>query len=147
MSQGLKNGAGNKEDLGMQEWKKKGNLIVLPSPHVVTINKFQVLLSSIICLPSYPIGRRYLPYSSPTQYKRLIKSAWPTRPLSCSLYPGCKNGLRTPVQCWLSLGLAHCVHSISHSNKLYFSLILSHVWKFFSNPHTNKMQILTSTRQ
>ena len=25
-------------------------------PHVVTINGFQVLLSSITCLPSYPIG-------------------------------------------------------------------------------------------
>ena len=34
-------------------------------PHVVTINGFQVLLSSITCLPSYPIGRRYLPYSFP----------------------------------------------------------------------------------
>ena len=44
-------------------------------PHVVTINRFQVLLSSITCLPSYPIGRRYLPYSSPTQYMCLIQSA------------------------------------------------------------------------
>ena len=34
-------------------------------PHVVTINGFQVLLSSITCLPSYPIGRRHLPSSSP----------------------------------------------------------------------------------
>ena len=34
-------------------------------PHVVTINGFQVLLSSMTCLPSYPIGRRYLSYSSP----------------------------------------------------------------------------------
>ena len=31
------------------------------------------------------------------------------------------------------LELAHCSNSISHSNKLYFPLILSHVWKFFSN--------------
>ena len=29
-------------------------------PHVVTINGFQVLLSNITYLPSYPIGRRYL---------------------------------------------------------------------------------------
>ena len=45
-------------------------------PHVVTINGFQVLLSSITCLPSYSIGRRYLPYSPPTtQYMCLIQSA------------------------------------------------------------------------
>ena len=44
-------------------------------PHVVTINRFQVLLSSITCLPSYPIGRRHLPSSSPTQYMCLIQSA------------------------------------------------------------------------
>jgi len=31
------------------------------------------------------------------------------------------------------LELAHCSNSVSHSNKLYFPLILSHVWKFFSN--------------
>ena len=47
-------------------------------PHVVTINGFQVLLSSITCLPSYSIGSRYLPYSPPrptTQYMCLIQSA------------------------------------------------------------------------
>ena len=46
-------------------------------PHVVTINGFQVLLNSMTCLPSYPIGRRYLPYSPrpPTQYMCLIQSA------------------------------------------------------------------------
>ena len=57
----------------MQEQK---NQPYCPSaPHVVTINRFRVLLSSITCLPSYPIGRRYLPYSSPTQYTSLIQSA------------------------------------------------------------------------
>ena len=35
----------------------------------------QELRSSIICLPSYHIGRRYLPYSFPTQYTCLIQSA------------------------------------------------------------------------
>ena len=65
-------------------------------PHVVTINEFQVLLSSITCLPSYPIGRRYLPYSSPHPvYVPHAISKWPTRPLSHSLYPGYKSGLRT----------------------------------------------------
>ena len=46
-------------------------------PHVVTINGFQVLRNSITCLPSYPIGRRYLPYSPrlPTLYMCLIQSA------------------------------------------------------------------------
>ena len=46
----------------------------LSFPHVVTVNGFQVLLNSITCLPSYPIGRKYLPYSFfpyPTQYMYL----------------------------------------------------------------------------
>ena len=34
-------------------------------PHVVTINGFQVLLSSITYLPSDRIGRRYSAYSLP----------------------------------------------------------------------------------
>ena len=53
---------------------------------------------------------------------------------SCSLYYGCKSGLRTPVQRRFSLELARCSNSISHSNKLYLSFVLSHIWKFFSNP-------------
>ena len=50
------------------------------------------------------------------------------------LYPGYKKGLRTPIQHQFSLEQARCSNSISHSNKLYFSLTRSHVWKFFSNP-------------
>ena len=49
-----------------------------------------------------------------------------------------KSGLKTPIQRQFSLELARCSNSISHSNKLYFPpfpLFLSHVWKFFSNPH------------
>ena len=108
----------------------------LSCPHVVTINGLQVLLNSITCLPSYPTGRRYLPYSSPTQYTCLIQSENdPQDPRSHSLYPRYKSGLRTLVQHWFSLELASCSNSVSHSNKLYFPLILSHVWKFFSNPH------------
>ena len=43
----------HKEGLGMQEQEKTDSYC--PSlPHVVTIKEFQVLLSSIICLPSYP---------------------------------------------------------------------------------------------
>ena len=64
-------------------------------------------------------------------------SKWPPRPLSCSLYPGYKSGLRTPFRHRFSLWLAHCSNSISHSNKLYSPLILPHVWKFFSNPRTD----------
>jgi len=106
-----------------------------PIPNVVIINEFQVLLTSITCLPSNPIGRRYLPYSSPHPvYMPHPISKWPARPLSHSWYPGYKSGLRTPVQCRFSPELACCSNSISHSNKLYFPLILSHVWKFFSNP-------------
>ena len=113
----------------------------LSLPHVVTINGFQVLLSSINCLPSYPTGRRYLPYSplhpcNPVYMPHPI-SKWPARPLSHSLYPGYKSELRTPVQGRFSLELAHSSNSVSHSNKLYFPLILSHVWKFFSNLHSD----------
>ena len=71
------------------------------------------------------------------QYVTHPISKWPTRPLSHSLDPGCKNELRTPVHCWPSLDTAHCSNSISHYNKLHFPLILSHVWKFFSNPWTD----------
>ena len=60
-------------------------------------------------------------------------SKWSERPLSHSLYPGYERGLRTPVQQPFSSELAHCSNSVLHSNKLYFPLILSHVWKFFSN--------------
>ena len=62
-------------------------------------------------------------------------SKWPARLLWYSLYSGYKSGLRTPVQRRFSLKLARCSSSVSHSNKHYFPLILSHVWKFFSNQH------------
>ena len=104
-------------------------------PHVVTINGFQVLLRTITSFPSYPIGRRYVPYSSslhPVYVPHSI-SKLRARPLSHRLYPGYKSGRRTPVQCRFSLELAHCSNSISHSHKLSFPLTLSHVWKFFSN--------------
>ena len=105
-------------------------------PHVVTVNGFQILLSRTTCLPSYLTGRRYLPYSFPHPvYVPHPISKWPTRPLSHSLYPGYKSGLRTPVQHRFSLELTCCSNSISHSNKCYFPLILSHVFKLFSNPH------------
>ena len=106
-------------------------------PNVVTINGFQVLLRTITSFPSYPIGRRYVPYSSPLHpvYVPHPISKWPARLLSHSLYPGYKSGLRTPVQCWFSFELAHSSNSVSHFHKLYLPLILSHVWKFFSNLH------------
>ena len=107
-------------------------------PHVVIINGFQVLLSSIICLLFYPIGRRYLPYSSPNPvYVPHSINKWPAKPLSHYWYPGYKSGLRTLVQHWFSLELAHCSNNVYHSNKLYFPLILSYVWKFFSNSGTD----------
>ena len=59
------------------------------------------------------------------------------RPLSHSLYPGYKSGLRTLVQCWFSLEGARCSNSIFHSNKFNFPFIPSHIWKFFSNPHAD----------
>ena len=93
-------------------------------PHVVTINSYNLspllphrekVFALLFPLPLHPISK------------------WPARPLSHSLYPGYKSELRTPVQLRFSLELAHYSNSISHSNKLYFPLILSHVWKFFSN--------------
>ena len=115
---------------------EKPDSYCLSGPHVVTVNGFQVLLSSRTCLPSYPTGRRYLPYSSPTQYTCLIQSENdPHDPWSHSLYPRYKSGLRIPFQRRFSLELASCSNSVSHSNKLYFPLILSHVRKLFSNPH------------
>ena len=72
----------------------------LPSfpPPGVTVNGFQVLRSSISCLLSYPTGRRYLPYSSPTQYTCLTQSANDPQDPSHSVYPGCRRGPRSPVQ-------------------------------------------------
>ena len=65
-------------------------------PHVVTINGFQVLLSSITCLPSYPRENVFaLLFPHPVYMPHPI-SKWPTRPRSHSLYPGYKSGLRTP---------------------------------------------------
>ena len=109
-----------------------------PPTFRLTINGFQILLSSTTCLRSYPIEGRYLAYSSPQPvYVPHPISKWPTRPLSHSLYPDYTSGLRTPVQRQFSLELAPCSNSVSHSNKLYFLLILSHVWKFFANPFTD----------
>ena len=56
----------------------------------------------ITCLPSYPTGRRYLPYSPlpPTTRPSIRASSnqqMTPRPLSHSLYPGYKSRLRTPV--------------------------------------------------
>ena len=75
VTQGLKSNK-TKEGFGIRNGK--------PDPyrpsllHVVTINGFQVLLKSITCLSSFPIERRYLPYSPPaptTQYMCLIQLA------------------------------------------------------------------------
>ena len=53
------------------------------------------------------------------------------------ILPGYKNRVTARVQCRLSLELACCSDSVSHSNTLYLPLIVSHVWKFFSNPRTD----------
>ena len=136
---------------------------------LLTINEFQVLLSSITCLHSYPISSVQfssvaqlcltlcdpmnhstpgIPVHHPTHREKVFALLFPTHCIHASynqqmilktpillLCPGSKDGLRTPVQRWLSPELAGCSNSISHFNKLYFPLILSRVWKFFSNPH------------
>ena len=56
-------------------------------------------------------------------------------PQSHSLYANYKSGLRILVQHRFSLELTSRSNSISHCNKLYFPLILFHIWKFFSNLH------------
>ena len=96
-------------------------------PHFVTIKGFQVLLSSITCLPSYPTqGEGICLTLPPTQYTFLIQSAKDLQdPQSHSLYLQYKSRLRTPVQRWFSLELARCSNSVPHSNKLYFPLIVS----------------------
>ena len=102
-------------------------------PHVVTVDGFQVLLSSINSLSSYPISRNCFSYSSPTQYRCLIHSANDPQdpyPIPCTL---AMSGLRTPAQHPFSFALACSSNSVPHSNKFYFPLILSQVWKFFSN--------------
>ena len=81
--------------------------------------------------------RRYLPYSYSTSIHASSSQQMTRKTPSHSLYPGYKSGLRTPIQRRFSLELACCSNSVSHSNKLYFPFILSHVWKFFSNPHTD----------
>ena len=50
---------------------------------------------------------------------------------------GYKNWLLGLKRGRLSFELAHRSSSISHSNKLYFPLVLLHVWKFFSSPCTD----------
>ena len=82
-------------------------LIVLPSPFI-TINRFQVLLSRITCLPSYPIGLTLEWGIGPIQSANDSQ-----RPLSHSLYLRYKNGLRTPVQYQFSLELGPAVLTAS----------------------------------
>ena len=144
VSQGRKNRGKTKEGLGMQKQKRPDPSCPSLRP-VVTVNGFQVLLSSISCLPSYPTGKRYLPYSSPTQYMCLTQSANDPQDPSHSVHPGYRSGPRTPVQRGRSLELAAALSWLllcpSCSHIPYFPLILSHVWKF-SNLHTDHGRVL-----
>ena len=54
-----------------------------------------------------------------------------------SLSWGYKNWLLACKRSCLSLELACCSNSVSHSNKFYSPFILPHVWKFSSNTHTD----------
>ena len=69
-------------------------------------------------------GRRYLPYSSPTQKACLLQSANdPQDPPSDSLSPGYKNGLRILFNVGSPWSWP-TVLRVSPSHKLYFPLIL-----------------------
>ena len=84
----------------------------------------KVLLSSITCLLSYAIGRRYLPYSSPPPGIRASSNQQMTRKTPIPLlYAGYKSGLRTPVQPQFSPELACYSNSVSCSEK---TLLPSH---------------------
>ena len=66
---------------------------------------------SILWCSAFFIVQLSHPYTSPTQYTGCMPhpiSKWPTRSLSHSLYPGYKSVLRTPIQHWFFLDLAHC---------------------------------------
>ena len=108
-----------KESLGMKEWKNQ-TLIVLPSPMLQLLTDSgppeQYNLSPLLPHRAKVFA---LLFPHPVYVPHPI-SKWLIRPLSCSLYPGYKNALRTPVQRWFSLELAHCFNRISHSNKFYF---------------------------
>ena len=140
VSQGWKN-RGKKKNQG-GPWnagmEKNRPLLSFPLPlHVVAINEFQVLLSSITCLPSYPIGRRYLPFSSPTQYTCLIQSANDPQdhyPAPCTLDIKMDQGFPFNIGCLLS---QPTVLIASPTVINYSPLMLPHVWKFFSNLHTD----------
>ena len=107
-----------KEGLGKQERKKLDPYC--PSlPHVVTINEFQVLLSSVTRLPSYPIC---------AVLSRLVVSD-SLRPHNCSLpgssVHGDSPGKNTGLSCHFLLqgifpnpglkpGLLHCRQILYH---------------------------------
>ena len=90
------------------EWRNRKFrplLSFLPVPNVVTINEFQILLTSINCLPSFSmLGEGiYFTLSPQPIYLPYPISKWPIRSISCSLHPGYQNESRTPVHCRLSL--------------------------------------------
>ena len=112
-----------KEGLGMQDWKIRP-LSSFPPPccnyYRISGPPEQYNLS-----PLLPHREKAFAFLSPhAVYVPHPISKWPGRPLSHSLCPRYKSELRTPVQRRFSLELAHCSNSVSHSNKLYFPLIL-----------------------
>ena len=107
----------------MQEWKDPYRP---PLPHVVTINGTEQPVS-----PPTPEGEGTFPTLPPPRIRASSSQQMIRKTPIPLLVP--HTGLRTRVHRRFSLELARCSNSVSHSNKLYFPLILSHVWKFFSN--------------
>ena len=98
-------------------------------PHVVTVLMEQYNLSPLLPHREEVFALLFPPPSILSSSNKQMTCKIPI-PL---LVPWVESGLRTSIQCWFSLELPYCSNSIFHSNKLYFPLILPHVWKFFSN--------------
>ena len=76
----------------------------LSLPHAVTINGTASPFS-----PPTPQGEDVCPTLPPPSIHASSNQQMTHKTPSHSLYPGCKSGLRTPIQHWFSLELARCL--------------------------------------
>ena len=105
-----------------------------PIPNVVTLNEFQFLLTIITCLLSFPIeGEGICLPPHPTPYNCLIQDPIPL--LTPWVWKWIKDTCSTSALSDYQEAAPLCWQRLSppHSNKLYSSFTIPHVWKFFSN--------------